>query len=79
MTIVQMIEPGLCTHIAPNRFAVGHNFIIGGWDVKAGDRRSARIRLLAGRNVSESQIEKAYDEFAKYCEQVRPRTTREAK
>ncbi len=79
VAIVQMIEPGLCTHIAPNRFAVGHNFIIGGWDVKAGDRCSARIRLLAGRNLSESHVEKAYDEFARYCEQARPKTTKEAR
>ena len=78
-TIVQMIEPGLCTHIAPNRFAVGHNFIVGGWDVKAGDHRSARIRLLAGRNIPESQVEKAYDEFARYCEQTNSKATKETR
>lgn len=66
-TVVQMIEPGQCTHIAPNRFAVGHNFIIGGWDVKAGDKRSARIRLIAGKNLTDADVEKAWETFAKEC------------
>lgn len=66
-TVVQMIEPGMCTHIAPNRFAVGHNFIIGGWDVKAGDKRSARIRLWAGKDLSNEAVEKAYESFADEC------------
>lgn len=62
-TIVQMVEPGACTHIAPNRFAVGHNFIIGGWDVKPGERRSARMRMLFGRDLDAKAIEKAYERF----------------
>lgn len=66
-TIVQMIEPDACTHIAPNRFAVGHNFIIGGWDVKAGDKRSARIRLVAGKGITEAEVEKAWQKFADEC------------
>lgn len=66
-TIVQMIEPGLCTHIAPNRFAVGHNFIIGGWDVKKGDTRTARIRMVIGHKLTDEQIEKLYQEFADEC------------
>ncbi len=70
-TVVQMIEPGLCTHIAPNRFAVGHNFIIGGWNVKAGDERSAKIRLIAGRNLSEAEVEQAYQSFADTCRRAR--------
>jgi hypothetical protein len=70
-TVVQMIEPGLCTHIAPNRFAVGHNFIVGGWDVKAGDQRSARVRLIAGKNLSEAEVEQAYQSFAEDCRRVR--------
>jgi hypothetical protein len=79
-TIVQMIEPGACTHIAPNRFAVGHNFIIGGWDVVKGDKRSARIRLIAGKNLSEADVERAYHSFADTCRQAKleagPPTTR---
>lgn len=71
-TIVQMIEPGQCTHIAPNRFAVGHNFIIGGWDVEKGDKRSARIRLLAGKNLSDTQIEAAFKAFAEECKKTAP-------
>ncbi|GMU23846.1 MAG: hypothetical protein AMXMBFR13_39240 [Phycisphaerae bacterium] len=66
-TIVQMIEPGLCTHIAPNRFAVGHNFIIGGWDVKSGDRRSARIRLIAGQKLTDADVEREFVQFAAEC------------
>jgi hypothetical protein len=66
-TVVQMIEPGLCTHIAPNRFAVGHNFIIGGWDVKKGDTRSARIRMIAGHKLTSEQIESAWQTFADEC------------
>lgn len=72
-TIVQMIEPDCCTHIAPNRFAVGHNFIIGGWDVKAGDQRSARIRLLPVKNLSDADVERAWREFSEYC--ARPSAT----
>lgn len=64
-SIVQMIEPAACTHIAPNRFAVGHNFVIGGWDVEEGDRRSARIRLIAAKGLTEADVEKAYDLFLK--------------
>lgn len=67
--VVQMIEPGACTHIAPNRFAVGHNFIIGGWDVKKGDRRSARIRLVYGKGLTPDAIEEAYRRFADFCRQ----------
>ena len=70
-TIVQMIEPATCTHIAPNRFAVGHNFIIGGWDVDAGDKRSARIRLIAGHKLSEADVEKAYELFADDCRKAK--------
>jgi len=66
-TIVQMIEPGLCTHIAPNRFAVGHNFIIGGWDVRKGDQRNARVRMLIGQKISFEEVEKAYQSFADEC------------
>ncbi|MEP0843294.1 MAG: hypothetical protein HRF43_11370 [Phycisphaerae bacterium] len=66
-TVVQMIEPGACTHIAPNRFAVGHNFIIGGWDVDEGDKRSARIRLITGRNLSDAEVEKEFRAFAEEC------------
>lgn len=66
-TLVQMIEPGVCTHIAPNLFAAGHNFIIGGWSVKKGEQRTARIRLLVGRNLSNEDVEKAYKEFADQC------------
>jgi hypothetical protein len=66
-TSVQMVEPGLCTHIAPNRFAVGHNLIIGGWDVTAGEKRSARLRMLVGHKLSEADIEKAYKSFTEFC------------
>ena len=66
-TVVQMVEPGKCTHIAPNRFAVGHNFIIGGWDVKKGDIRSARIRLITGKDLGFDQVEQAYAAFADEC------------
>jgi len=66
-TVVQMIEPGKCTHIAPNRFAVGHNFIIGGWDAKEGDKRSARIRLMAGKGITEAEVEKAWEAFEEEC------------
>ncbi len=69
-TVVQMIEPGTCTHIAPNRFAVGHNFIIGGWDVKKGEKRSARIRMIFGQKLSAKAIEKAYQAFADECRQA---------
>ena len=66
-TVVQMVEPGACTHIAPNRFAVGHNFIIGGWDVDQGDKRSARVRMIFGKDLSEAAVEKAYEAFADHC------------
>ncbi len=66
-TLVQMVEPGACTHIAPNRFAVGHNLIIGGWDVTPGDKRSARLRLLVRNNLSNHEVEKAYEAFTEYC------------
>lgn len=66
-TIIQMIEPGLCTHIAPNRFAVGHNFIIGGWDVKKGDTRSARIRMIIAHKPTYEEIEKRWQTFADEC------------
>jgi hypothetical protein len=66
-TVVQMVEPGKCTHIAPNRFAVGHNFIIGGWDVKKGDAHSARIRLITGKDLGFDQVEQAYSTFADEC------------
>lgn len=65
--VVQMIEPGQCTHLAPNRFAVGHNFIIGGWDVKDGDKRSARIRLIVARGITDTEVEKAWQTFAAEC------------
>jgi len=76
-TVVQMVEPGKCTHIAPNRFAVGHNFIIGGWDVKKGDVRSARIRLITGKNLSFEQVEQAYAAFADECRQQQNRQAKE--
>jgi hypothetical protein len=66
-TVVQMVEPGKCTHIAPNRFAVGHNFIIGGWDVQKGDVRSARIRLITGKDLGFDQVEQTYAAFADEC------------
>lgn len=65
--VAQMVEPGACTHIAPNLFAVGHNFIIGGWDVKKGDKRHACVRLIAGYKLSNEQVEKAYEVFAEQC------------
>ncbi len=70
-TVVQMIEPGACTHIAPNRFAVGHNFIIGGWDVDKDDKRSARVRLIAGHDLTEAGVEKAYQAFADHCRKAK--------
>lgn len=77
-TVVQMIEPGKCTHIAPNRFAVGHNFIIGGWDAQKGDQRSARIRLIAGKGITEADVEKAWLEFAEECRRENPTERKKA-
>ncbi len=65
--LAQMVEPGACTHIAPNLFAAGHNFIIGGWDVKKGDKRRACIRLIMGYKLTNEQVEKAYETFAEQC------------
>jgi hypothetical protein len=70
-TFAQMVEPGACTHIAPNRFANGHNLIIGGWDVEAGEKRSARIRMLMGPALTEADVEKAYEQFADQCRKAR--------
>lgn len=74
-TIVQMIEPATCTHIAPNRFAVGHNFIIGGWDVKAGETRSARIRMAFLKNPTTDHIETLYEAFADACRKEQAATS----
>lgn len=71
--VVQMIEPGKLTHIAPNRFAVGHNFILGGWDVGKGDKRSVRIRLLVGKDLSTAAVEQAYEAFAADCKREQER------
>jgi hypothetical protein len=76
-TVVQMVEPGKCTHIAPNRFARGHNFIIGGWDVAKGDRRSARVRLITGKDLGFDQVERAYATFADECRQQQTAHTNE--
>ena len=74
-TIVQMIEPATCTHIAPNRFAVGHNFIIGGWDVKAGETRSAMIRMAFLKNPTTDHIETLYEAFADACRKEQAATS----
>jgi hypothetical protein len=70
-TFVQMVEPGLCTHLAPNRFANGHNLIVGGWDVKPGEKRTVRIRMLIGRGITDADAEKAYERFADACRKAR--------
>jgi hypothetical protein len=75
-SVVQMVEPGTCTHIAPNRFAHGHNFIIGGWDVKPGDTRSACIRLLLAKDLNVEAVEQAQQAFADRCRQERASESR---
>lgn len=69
--IIQMAEPGVCTHLAVNGAAGSDGFVLGGWDVKANQKRSARLRLLLARKPADEQIRQAYQSFADECRQAR--------
>jgi hypothetical protein len=71
-SIVQMVEPGKCSFIAPNRFAHGHNFVLGGWDAEPRQRKTVHVRMLLGRDFTDVRLEAAYQDFTFDCEAAGP-------